>query len=266
MVGFEALRVGRQNQAGASAGDRVGQRVGRRWPHVLLACSLFVAATGTGVIATEPASAAGPPVPFVDCVVHESGTIWSVYFGYSNNGPMSVDIPVGANNMVDPNPPNQGQPVTFNQGTYVRVFRSQFDSGLFPGVTWTLNGQSVFGSKTSTPCQNGVTAPASALATSSATLNGAVDPAGEDTMWHFEYGTAIAYGQTTPDQTATGTQLQLVQASLNGLQPSTTYHFRLVAGNGTTTSDGADQSFTTSEPLASAASTGATTLPPRFTG
>src|SRR5580704_15219802 len=100
MLGFEAFRVGRRDQVGASSGDRVGRRVGRRWPHVLLACSLFAAATGAGVIATEPASAAGPPVPFVDCVVHEGGTIWSVYFGYSNSGPMSVDIPVGPNNIV----------------------------------------------------------------------------------------------------------------------------------------------------------------------
>jgi hypothetical protein len=232
---------------------------------------LFVAATGAGFIAAEPVGAAIPVTPFVDCVVHESANIWSVYFGYSNTGTQSYDIPVGADNNVDPGTPFQGQPETFNRGTYVRVFRSQFDFGLFNGVIWTLNGQSVFGSPTSTPCQNGVTAPASALALSSATLNGSVDPAGDPTTWHFEYGTTPGYGQTTPSQTATGTQLQLVQAPLSGLLPSTLYHFALVAGNGTTSSTGADQSFTTAAPAAvtgasPAASTGASTLTPRFTG
>jgi hypothetical protein len=104
-------------------------------------------------------------------------------------------------------------------------------------------------------------------------LNGAVDPAGEDTTWHFDYGTAApAYGQSTATQTASGPQVQLVQAALGNLQPSTTYHFRLDTSNGTATSDGADQSFTTP----AVASSGSGSLPafgvgpsgivPNFTG
>jgi uncharacterized repeat protein (TIGR01451 family) len=249
MFGIEALRVVRRDRARAGVGES-GRRSRRPWAHVLVACSLFVGATGAGFIVAEPAGAAIPVTPFVDCVVHESGTIWTVYFGYSNTGNQPYDIPVGANNMVDPGTPFQGQPTTFDPGTYVRVFRSQFDFNLFNGVIWTLNGQQVFGSPTSTPCRNGVTAPASALTLSSATLNGSVDPAGDPTTWHFEYGTTIGYGQTTPNQTATGTQVQLVQAPVGGLQNSTPYHFALVASNGTTTSTGADQSFTTAGPAA----------------
>jgi hypothetical protein len=245
-----------------------------RWSCLFAACLVLVGAFGVVLATPTSSDAASPPVPFVDCVTSLGGVLFAVYFGYSNTSSNSISIPVGVDNFVDPGTPFQGQPETFNQGTYNRVFRSVFDSTLFVGVTWTLNGQTVFGSpSTSPPCQAGVTAPASGLATSSATLNGAVDPAGEDTAWHFDYGTsAPAYGQSTATQTASGSQVQLVRAALSNLQPSTTYHFRLVTSNGTATSDGADQSFITPAVPASgsgslpALNVGPSAVVPSFTG
>ena len=40
-----------------------------------------------------------------------------------------------------------------------------------------------------------------------ATLTGALDPAGQKTTFHFEYGTSTRYGVSTPDATADGIRL-----------------------------------------------------------
>lgn len=90
------------------------------------------------------------------------------------------------------------------------------------------------------------TAAASSVSTTGARLNGRVDPNGRSTTWHFDYGTSAGYGASTPSHGAgSGTGTTSVSASLSGLVPGTTYHFRLVASNSSGTSAGADQTFTT---------------------
>ena len=84
------------------------------------------------------------------------------------------------------------------------------------------------------------------VTTSSARLNGRVHPNGHGTKWFFEYGTTIAYGGHTDEVSAGGSgSWKNVSATVSGLEPGTTYHFRVVADNsrGTTRSD--DLSFTT---------------------
>jgi len=83
---------------------------------------------------------------------------------------------------------------------------------------------------------------------SSATLNGSVNPEGAETTYEFEYGTSISYGKKSePGKVAAGFGAQKVNKSLSGLEPSTTYHYRIVAknANGSAT-PGADKTFTTS--------------------
>jgi hypothetical protein len=92
------------------------------------------------------------------------------------------------------------------------------------------------------------TGAASEIAGASAKLEGVVDPGGQAvTSCQFEYGTDTAYGQTVPcaSQPGSGTSPVEVSAALTGLVPLTTYHYRLVAGNGNGLREGADGSFTT---------------------
>ncbi len=89
------------------------------------------------------------------------------------------------------------------------------------------------------------TGPASALDTTSATLSGSVNPAGSPVSAHFEYGTDTGYGSSTPVQAVSGEAPVAVTASLSGLSPGTTYHYRLVAANALQTNAGGDQTFTT---------------------
>jgi hypothetical protein len=78
--------------------------------------------------------------------------------------------------------------------------------------------------------------------TTTATLNGVVNPDGAPTDYFFQYGTTTMYGLASPTQSAgSGSADVPVQATISGLTASTTYHYRLVA-NGIL---GNDATFTT---------------------
>jgi hypothetical protein len=89
-----------------------------------------------------------------------------------------------------------------------------------------------------------------------AKLTGTIDPNGLSTTYHFEYGTTTSYGSSTADATLpSNTGSQSVSASITGLVRHTTYHYRLVASSSAGPTDGADRTFSTSDPPP--ASTGA---------
>jgi phosphodiesterase/alkaline phosphatase D-like protein len=93
-----------------------------------------------------------------------------------------------------------------------------------------------------------VTGEASNVVQTSATLGATVNPEGEKvTDCHFDYGTTEAYGASVPCSSSPGAGLSAlpVSAPLSGLEPGTTYHFRIVAVNGTGTGTGSDATFTT---------------------
>jgi virginiamycin B lyase len=85
-----------------------------------------------------------------------------------------------------------------------------------------------------------------------ATVHGAVTPAAQATTYYFEYGLTTAYGTaTTAADAGEGPGSVAVQATLGGLTPDTTYHYRLVAVNDTDTTYGPERTFRTQPSLAS---------------
>jgi hypothetical protein len=90
-----------------------------------------------------------------------------------------------------------------------------------------------------------ITNPATSITSSSARLNGTVDPHGLSTTVYFQYGRTTSYANRTPDQTKTGNNYQNVSANISGLSAHTTYHFRMVASNAAGTRYGTDRTFTT---------------------
>lgn len=100
------------------------------------------------------------------------------------------------------------------------------------------------------------TGPASEIKRESVTLNGTVDPdkAGAATC-EFLWGTSTSFGNTTPCSVpvAEGSSPVAAHATLTGLQPNTTYYYRLQATNTNGTNAGEasqDRQFTTSGPAA----------------
>ncbi|MGO9898223.1 MAG: hypothetical protein ACLP0J_00695 [Solirubrobacteraceae bacterium] len=103
------------------------------------------------------------------------------------------------------------------------------------------------------------TTAATNVTVSGATLNGTINPNGQATTYYFQVGTTTAYGlQTTPATAGLGTANVAATAGLTGLVSATTYHYRLVAVNATSTTDGADQTLTTTTPVSRLASVGHT--------
>jgi hypothetical protein len=104
------------------------------------------------------------------------------------------------------------------------------------------------------------TNPATNVLGHSATLNGTLDPNGQNTTYHFQYVTDTAFqanGYSTavstpiPDADAGSTPGdQGVHVDATGLEAATTYHFRLVASNGSGITVGQDETFTTPPPPA----------------
>lgn len=86
----------------------------------------------------------------------------------------------------------------------------------------------------------------SSRTTSSVTLQGLVNPNGLNTSAYFEYGLTNSYGGITPNLAAgNGVTPGSVSSSIIGLQPGTTYQYRLVAFNDQGITRGANAAFTT---------------------
>ncbi len=104
-------------------------------------------------------------------------------------------------------------------------------------------------------------APASEVAQQAATLHAEVRPNSQATTFVFEYGPTSAYGsQTASGSAGAGALATPVSASIAGLTPGTTYHFRVRATNAAGTSYGPDTTF-----LTAAASAPETSGAPAFT-
>jgi hypothetical protein len=74
---------------------------------------------------------------------------------------------------------------------------------------------------------------ATEVTASSATLGAEVNPGGEETTYHFEYGTTEAYDQSTPESSSIGSDGtdHPAPAQIQGLLPDTLYHYQIVASN-----------------------------------
>jgi DNA-binding beta-propeller fold protein YncE len=120
------------------------------------------------------------------------------------------------------------------------------------------------------PAPTASTDGASQATQGTATISGSVTPGSSgpnsDTTWSFQYGTDTTYGSgsvpATPGDAGMGTGAVAVSTALSGLEPNTTYHYRLLASNANTDPEanpaaapqlvyGADRTFTTppTEPL-----------------
>jgi sugar lactone lactonase YvrE len=92
------------------------------------------------------------------------------------------------------------------------------------------------------------TGAATSVAATLATLAGTIDPEGTETSYLFEYGTTTSYGSKAPltaKPIGAGIEEVAVSETLSGLQPGTTYHYRVVASGEAGTTYGEDRSFET---------------------
>ncbi len=114
---------------------------------------------------------------------------------------------------------------------------------LSPGTTYhfrisarNTEGQTAFGEDmTFTTKAEGPptikTEEATEVLSTSAKLNGSVNPEGAETTYEFEYGKTTSYGSKSASGKVSGAGAQKVARPATGLEPETTYHYRIVAKN-----------------------------------
>jgi phosphodiesterase/alkaline phosphatase D-like protein len=99
---------------------------------------------------------------------------------------------------------------------------------------------------TSCPVPLVVTDPATSVSATAARLHGRVNPRGCSTTYRFQYGPTTAYGkQTTLHSAGSGKSFVSEAATVTGLAPHTTYHYRIIATNSGGTDNAQDGAFTT---------------------
>ncbi len=99
---------------------------------------------------------------------------------------------------------------------------------------------------TTLPSVSATTSAASSVTATSVVLNGSAGASGVDTSAHFDFGTSSSYGrQTTFQDIGSDVTPVSFNATVTGLQPATTYHFRISASNTNGSALGNDMVFTT---------------------
>ena len=149
-----------------------------------------------------------------------------------------------------------GRQLTGIESNLVLYFR--FDEGAGPsvsdasghGLTGQLqNGTAWVTSGAAIDLPLAISLAATNVGATNATLTGTVNPNGIATTAYYEWGTTTGYGSFSATNSAgSGTNAAPLLATINGLTPGATYHYRLVATNNIGAGYGVDQSFVTPVP------------------
>jgi len=196
------------------------------------------AAAATPSAITGPVTSVGPTTATATGTVNPNGqaTTWYVEYGTSTSyGTKTANVSAGsgtANTAVSASLTGLTAGTTYHYRV-VATNSSGTDRGADGIFTTSAGPVAVTGSATS-------------VTTTTATLNGTVDPNGRATTWYFEYGTSTSYGSKTTERSAgSSTSTAGVSAPVSGLTRGRLYHYRLVATSDAGTSRGADQTFST---------------------
>jgi hypothetical protein len=199
------------------------------------------------VVATQTATNVADTTATVNGTVNPEGAATTYQFQYGTSTSYGSTSPA--------------TPADAGSGT-TAVSESANLTGLTAGTTYhyrivatnsagTTNGSDMTFTTTGGTAQQApavTTNAASGVTDTAAALNGTVNPEGDATTYQFDYGTTTSYGSSVPvpaGSAGTGTTAVTETANVTGLQPSTTYHYRIEATNSAGTTLGADQTFTT---------------------
>jgi subtilisin family serine protease/sugar lactone lactonase YvrE len=104
-----------------------------------------------------------------------------------------------------------------------------------------------------------LTYPPHEIEASSARLEARINPNGTETSYQFEYGTTTSYGSkipAAPKAIGSGSAFVSTSQLVEGLKPSTTYHYRVAVTNKDGTFYGSDKSFATPAAVVAKGATG----------
>jgi virginiamycin B lyase len=164
-----------------------------------------------------------------DIVVGPDGALW--FTDFKDPGRIGRISTTGALNVWPITPTTNSHPLALAVGPDGALWFAESSEGKLGRVTTGPGAQSL---------------PVTDATDTTATLRGVVMPVSQATTYYFEYGATAAYGSVTGAASAgQGASAVSVQAAVAGLSASSTYHYRVVATNGTDTTRGPDGTFAT---------------------
>jgi hypothetical protein len=195
--------------------------------------------TGPPVVTTNPATLIASYSATLNGSVDPHGLTTTIYFQYGTT------TSYGLNTSIRSRTGNTYQTVNASISRLIANTTYHFRIVATNSAGTTYGSDSTFTTLSATGPPVVTTKSATNVASSSATLNGTVDPHGLTTSVHFQYGTTTGYGSTTANHGSSGNTYQNASANITTLSGSTTYHFRVVATNSAGTTYGSDKTFTT---------------------
>jgi phosphodiesterase/alkaline phosphatase D-like protein len=195
--------------------------------------------TGPPIVITDPASSIASYSARLNGSLNPHGLSTSVYFQYGTT------TSYGLTTAPQSKSGNSYQNVSASISGLAASTRYHFRVVATNSAGTTYGADHTFTTLSATGPPVVITNAATNVTSSSATLNGTVDPQGLTTSVHFQYGTTNSYGLTTANQSFGGNTYQNASANITGLSGSTTYHCRIVAANSDGTSYGSDKTFAT---------------------
>jgi hypothetical protein len=200
----------------------------------------FVASSAPAAT-TRSVSNIGETSATLNSTVNPNGVATTVYFDYGTStsygsksssksagtGRNAVNVAIGVSGLAA------------NTTYHVRVVAvSSIGTTTGSDVTFTTKGRPIV-----------TVGAATGVSSNAATLVGTVNPNGHAASWYFQYGTTSSYGLQTPTRSSSSANgVRNVTEAITSLNPSTTYHYRLVATNSVGTTFGNDVSFSTGPP------------------
>lgn len=92
---------------------------------------------------------AGSIHPIFECIIKQGGNGFHATFGYVNDNPYAVTIPVGSQNSLSPSWLNGAQPTTFLPGSQTLVVQVSVNRG---SIVWSLDGNTATATDQGTVC------------------------------------------------------------------------------------------------------------------
>jgi hypothetical protein len=195
--------------------------------------------TGPPVVITNPATYIASYSATLNGTVDPHGLTTTVYFQYGTT------TSYGLTTAAHTNAGNTYQNVATNISGLTANTTYHFRTVTTNIAGTRFGSDRTFTTLTATGPPVVTTNPASNVTSSSATLNGSLDPHGLTTTVYFQYGTTISYGHATAMQSQTGSTFRNIATNISGLTAHSMYHSRIVATNTGGTRMGADRTFTT---------------------
>lgn len=197
-----------------------------------------LSAIGSPVVTTDPASFIASFSATLHSSVDPHGLPTSVYFQYGDTTSYGLTTsPQSHSGNTYLNVSANVSSLTASTTYHFRVIASN-SAGTIMGSDRTFTTLSATGAPV-------VSTSAASNVTTSATLNGSLDPHGLATAVSYQYGSTTSYGHTISIQNQTGNTYRNIPGNISGLTTHTTYHFRIVATNSGGTRFGSDRTFTT---------------------